>query len=299
MSSGFGLRRLTGVLVLSVLLVCATAGCSGGGPAAEGGSRLTVTVSVLPQKYFVERIGGEHVRVNVMIGPGDEPHSYEPKPGQMRALSDSVAYFRAGVEFEDAWLSRIASASDHMRIVDTLAGIERISAPSHVDHKEHELDPHTWTSPSLVKVQARTIADALAQIDPEHAGTYRANLDRFLEDIDALDAELRDTLSGLAGVQFIVFHPAWSYLARDYGLVQVPVEVGGQEPSAQELAAVIALAKREGIRVVFTQPEFSTRAAETIAQEIGGQVLSVSPLAPDWLGNMRQVADTFAMALGE
>ena len=299
MSGGFGLRRLTGTLVLAVLLSCATAGCAGRGPAAEGRQGLTVTVSVLPQKYFVERIGGEHVRVNVMVGPGDEPHSYEPKPRQMRALSDSAAYFSAGVEFEDAWLSRIASANADMRIVDTLAGIERISAPSHADHIEDELDPHTWTSPALVKVQARTITDALAQIDPDRAGAYRANLDQLLADIDALDAELRDTLSGLEGIQFIVFHPAWGYLARDYGLEQVSVEVGGQEPSAQELAGVIALAKREGIRVVFTQPEFSARAAETIAQEIGGQVLSVSPLAPDWLGNMRQVADTFAATLGE
>ena len=299
MSGVFGLWRLAGRFALVVLLLCAAQGCAGRGPAAEGGGGLTVTVSILPQKYFLERIGGEHVRVNVMVGPGDEPHSYEPKPDQMRALSESVAYFRAGVEFEDAWLGRIASANNELRIVDTLAGIERLSAPSYPGHEEQELDPHTWTSPALVRIQARTIYDALAEIDPEHAGVYEANLGQFLADIDALDQDIREALSGFEGAKFIVFHPAWGYLARDYGLEQVPVEVGGQEPSARELAEVIALAKQEGIRVVFTQPEFSARAAETIAHEIGGQVLSVSPLAPDWLGNMRRVASTFRAALGE
>ena len=97
--------------------------------------------------------------------------------------------------------------------------------------------------------------------------------------------------------RFLVFHPSWGYFAQEYGLEQIPVEVGGQEPSAAELAKVIALAQEEGIRVVLAQPEFSTQAAETIAREIGGEVLLVSPLAPDWLANMRRVAETFARAL--
>jgi zinc transport system substrate-binding protein len=299
------LKYVTGMVVLAVLFVSVVTGCAGERRGADAGQALTVTVSVLPQKYFVERIGGEHVQVNVMVGPGDEPHSYEPKPSQMRALSDSVAYFSVGVEFEDAWLDRIASANEDMWVVDTTQGIERIPLDAHHhqgDESEsvgEELDPHTWTSPALVKVQARTITEALAQIDPEHEEVYRANLDRFLADIHALETELDRTLGGLEGAQFIVFHPSWGYLARDFGLEQVPVEVEGQEPSARELADLIAMAKREGIRVVFAQPEFSTRAAETIAHEIGGEVLLISPLAPDWLGNMREVANAFARTLGE
>jgi zinc transport system substrate-binding protein len=192
-----------------------------------------------------------------------------------------------------------------MRIVDTVAGIERLPAASHPDHaadeghEETELDPHVWTSPRRVKAISQATYQALAELDPQHAGDYRTNLEAFLADIDELDAYIDRALAGLTARKFLVFHPSWGYFAQDYGLEQIAVQVGGQEPSARELAQVIDLAKAEGIRVVFAQPEFSTKAAETIAQEIGGQVLLISPLAPDWLANMRQVAQAFVDALGK
>ena len=270
------------VLLSSVILL---AGC-GRSARPEPAGRLNVTVSIVPQEYFVERIGGEHVVVNVMASPGESPATYEPKPEQLRALSRAAVYFSIGVPFEGAWLDKIASANENMLVVDTAQGIERVGA-----------DPHIWLSPSLVKIQARTIHDALVELDPTHAADYTANLDRFLADIDDLDADIRATLEGLESRKFMVFHPAWGYLARDYDLEQIPIEVGGQEPSAAELAALVTQAQEEGIRVIFAQPEFSARDAETIANEIGGEVLLISPLAADWLDNLRQVANTFAEAL--
>lgn len=280
----------------------------------QGAGALIVTVSIAPQQYFVERIAGEGVDVNVMVEPGASPATYEPKPEQLAALSQSAAYFSIGVPFENVWLDRIAEANPEMRIVDTAAGIERVPIEAHSheagadeDHSDDEgddhdhaggaPDPHIWLSPSLVKVQARTIAEALIDLDPDRQAAYEANLDAFLADIEDLEGTIEEALSGVESRKFLVFHPSWGYFAEDFGLEQVAIEVGGQEPSARELAELIALAEEEEIRVVFAQPEFSAEDATTIAEEIGGEVIMVSPLAEDWLNNMSKVADTFAEAL--
>jgi len=237
-----------------------------------------------------------------MVVPGANPATYEPKPEQLKALSRSAAYFSIGVPFEGAWLDKIAATNPQMVIVDTVAGIERIPIEAHGDddleHAAGAPDPHVWLSPRLVKAQAQTIYEALATLAPEHADTFQANLDAFLGDIDALEAEIRGILSGVKGHKFMVFHPSWGYFARDFGLEQIAIEIGGQEPSAQELAALVEEARTEGIRVILAQPEFSTTDVETIAKEIGGKVLLVSPLAADWLENLRQVARAFAEVLG-
>ncbi len=273
------------VFCLWGLVLLLLAGCQATPTSQADG--LTVTVSIIPQQYFVERIGGTHVKVNVMVLPGANPATYEPRPEQLAALSQSSAYFSIGVPFEDAWLDKIAAANPKMLLVDTAQGIQRM------DH-----DPHIWLSPRLVKIQAATICQALVRLDPDHQADYQANLDRFLADIDALDADLHQTLDGVTRRKFMVFHPSWGYFARDYGLEQIPVEVGGQEPSAVELAALIEQAKANDIHVIFAQPEFSTRSAQTIANEINGQVVLISPLALDWADNLRKVAQAIAEAGG-
>lgn len=304
------IKRLCVILAALWLSVALLARC-GQSETPESIATLNITVSIMPQKYFVARIGGEHVKVNVMVEPGASPATYEPKPEQLTALSKAAAYVSIGVPFEKAWLDKITSANSEMLLVDTTEGIERMPMGAHSHHGEeqHEEephagepenpDPHIWLSPSLVKIQSQTIYDALVQLDPAHRSEYKANLDGFLAEVDALDAEIRETLTGLKTRKFMVFHPAWGYFARDYGLEMIPIEIGGQEPSAAELAALIEEAQEEDIKVIFAQPEFSTRAAETIAKEIGGKVLPISPLAPDWLGNLRQVAETFAKVLGQ
>ncbi len=299
-----------GVAILAVLglaagLAAALGGCAPATPAPPDGT-VQVMVSILPQKYFVERVGGAHVRVTVMVGPGADPHTYEPKPEQLRALSRSQVYFRIGLPFEAAWMDKFAAANPRMRIVDTSQGIERMPMLAH--HHEGEgaeeagdegLDPHIWLSPRLVKVQAQAIYQALADLDPAHRDEYRANLEAFLTDLDALDREIQDLLRDVPRRKFMVFHPSWGYFARDYGLEMVPIEVEGQEPSAAELADLIQEAREEGITVVFAQPEFSTRSAEVIAREIGGRVVLVSPLAEDWLENLHRTAQALAEALKE
>jgi zinc transport system substrate-binding protein len=322
------MKRISPSLWITLLILAAlAAACSPGSFASAPTSSqsvgdsaaadtLRVAVSIVPQQYFVQRIGGEHVLVDVMVPPGANPHTYEPKPEQMAGLSDTAAYFSIGVDFEEVWLEKIAASNPNMLVVDTTEGIEKLPMVGHdhqdeeeADHTEegaddHEhaaeegrLDPHIWTSPSLVKTQSQSMYETLVELDPAHKEEYRANLDAFTKDIDALDAEIRQTLENAESRQFIVFHPAWGYFARDYGLEMVPIEVGGVEPSAAEIAEIITVAQDNGIRVIFAQPETSTATAEMIASEIGGEVLLISPLAPDWLDNMRRVAQLFDEAL--
>ena len=283
------MKRKFLLLVLTASLVLAACAPAAKVPAGT----LNITVSILPQEYFVERIGGEYVKVNVMVEPGANPATYEPKPGQMVALANASAYFSIGVPFEDAWLQKIQAANLKMKMVDTTQGIERIAT------NDGGFDPHIWLSPALVKIQSQTIYNTLAELDPAHIDQFKANLDAFLSDIDQLDTQIRTTIANTRSKKFIVFHPAWAYFARDYGLEEIPIEVGGQEPSAQELAKLIQLAKDDNIKVVFVQPEFNQENAKTIAREIGGEVLSIDPLAPDWLANLQKVSDTFAAVLNQ
>lgn len=291
------------LLFTLILLFSLLAGCRAAAP-AETDPPLRVGVSIAPQAYFLQRLGGERVSVTVLVPPGADAHTYEPKPEQLKALSQAQLYFRIGIEFETAWMDRLTSGRN-LRVVDTTQGIALLPMTEGHSHEKADdpqeglPDPHIWLSPSLVKVQAQTIHAALAEADPAHRAMYDENLRQFLDELDALDAELRQTLRGLQSRRFMVFHPSWGYFARDYDLEMIPIEVGGQEPSAQALATLIAEAREEGIRMVFAQPSLSTRTAETIAREIGGEVLLIDPLAEDWAANLRRVAQTLAEVLGE
>jgi len=309
-------KGLYGTGVALSLITALLAGCGQGTmpeptttptTAPKSADPLNVAVSILPQKYFVERIGGKRVNVNLMVKPGDSPATYEPKPEQLAALSETQVYFSIGVPFEDSWLDKIAAANDEMSVVDTSKGIKRIPVDAHYKvklggkpHSDAEgRDPHIWLSPELVKIQSQTMYATLAALDPANEAEYRINLDSFIADIDQLESDIKETLKGIPSRKFMVFHPAWGYFGDNFELEMIPIEVGGQEPSAAELADLIATAEEEDIQVIFAQPEFSTRDAETIADEIGGEVLLISPLAPDWLANMRHVASAFAETLGQ
>jgi zinc transport system substrate-binding protein len=301
------LNQIYIVATALLLGVVSLAGCRQSPSVTSSPQTLQVMVSIPPQKYFVEQIGNGYVTVHVMLPPGAEPHTFEPKPEQLKQLSQSKAYLRIRIDFEDAWITKIKAANPRMLMVDTTQGIQRLpiasgfAEPASKSHTgEHEyLDPHVWLSPRLVKVQARTIYQTLVQLDAQHQPQYQANLERFLAEIDKLDAEIRQSLQTLKTRKFIVFHPGWGYFARDYQLEQVPIEVGGQEPSAAELAALIAQAQREQIQVVFAEPQFNKQSATTIAKEIGGEVLLIDPLSSDWLANLRRVSQTFAKVLSQ
>jgi zinc transport system substrate-binding protein len=279
--------------------------CSG---YAQTGKKLVVFVSIPPQKYFLHQISGQRVEVQVMVQPGANPATYEPKPRQMAAVSRARIYFAIGVPFEKIWLKKIAAANPDMQVVHTDHGIQKIPMAANSieserqgekDHQEQhdEFDPHIWLSPRLVMIQARTILRALVEIDPDHRVVYETNTNVFLSKLEALDADLKNTFADKQGFEFLVFHPSWGYFARSYGLKQVPIEIEGKDPKPAQLKALIEHAKKKHINVIFVQPQFSSRSAELVANEIGGRVIFADPLASDWSGNLREVAQKFKVAL--
>jgi len=276
---------------------------------AGAADKLPVFVSILPQAYFVERIGGERVAVQVMVQPGASPATYEPKPRQMAALAGTKLYFAIGVPFEKTWLPRIMGAHAALKIVHTDQGIEKMTMQAHhheeeeaegEKHEDHDHitpDPHVWVSPPDVLIQAQNITTALQQADPEHRDFYETNRRAFASDIQALDTEIRSILADKRDQRFMVFHPSWGYFARAYGLQQIAIEIEGKDPKPAQLQELIKVAREQQIRVVFVQPQFSTKSAGLIAEAIGGKIAFADPLARDWLVNLKSVAAVFRQAL--
>ena len=331
---------------------------------------LSVFVSILPQKYFVEEIGKERVDVHVLVPPGADPHTYEPKPSQMIKLSKAKLFFAIGIGYETVNLRKIVASNDQLEVIHTDHGIPKRSmevhhsahgdhsivshenelhpsedGPSllnlnameavhadedhadqdHVGHSEDDdhhhhdhavqakkgemneedshdengegLDPHIWLSPRLVKIQAKSILNALMATDPSASVFYEKNYIKFMEKIDTLDQEIRHLLEGKEGFQFMVFHPSWGYFADDYSLDQVPIEVEGKSPKPAQLKQLIQDARKNDIRVIFVQPQFSSKSAKIVAREIRGEVVYADPMAENWMENMRRIAQKFSEAI--
>jgi zinc transport system substrate-binding protein len=267
---------------------------------------MSVAVSIVPQKYFVEKIGGQWVKVEVMVPPGAEMEAYEPRPGQMAALSRAKIYFALGVPFETVWLSKMESVNPQMRIVHTDKDIRKrnmdtYTQPGEVPKSdrlhaagplEQGSDPHIWLSPPLVMLQARAIFEALAETDPGRCAFYETNYRQFVSNLVDLDLYLsRLFVTGSKPRPFMVFHPAWGYFADAYGLQQAPVQVEGREPKAKELDQFIKNARELGSKVIFIEPQYSPKTAQTIADAIGGRLVEADDLAPDWETNLLRVAE--------
>jgi len=267
-------------------------------PADNGTTPLTVAVTILPQKQFVERIAGEHAHVIVLVPWGADPHTHEPTPKQLEDISQASVYFKvgSGIEFERAWMDKLSGVNPRMTVVDTSTGVQLISGDQVPDGSEEQgsADPHIWLSPKNAKIVVENTYQGLARADPVHKAKYRANTDTYLGELDKLDADISDAISRKQIHTIMVYHPAWSYFARDYGILQIPIETDGKEPTPGGIESLIRQAKEDNISVIFASPEYSTKSADVIAKEIGGSVALVSPLEEDYLGNLRNVATAFA-----
>lgn len=263
---------------------------------------LQIFVSVLPQKHFAEQVGGDQVKVESMVQPGFSPETYEPTAQQISALAKATLYVRVGMPFEEAWMKRIQGVNPTIQIIDARDGVKLRSLESH-EHAEHsasehptenELDPHIWVSPRIAKQMSLQLAEQFGKLRPEQAEFFKKNYERFAAELDALDQELTALFKDKQGLKFMVFHPAWGYLADAYGLQQIPIEVEGKEPGAKALTALITEAQHEQVKTIFVQPQFSQRAAEQVAKAIQGKVVSIDNLAEDYIPNLRKAARTIA-----
>lgn len=325
-------NKLSFAAVLALVLVC--------GFAPGAWAKVSVFVTIVPQQYIVQQLAGDLAEVNVLVPPGSSPHTYEPSPRQMTALSGADAYFAIGINLENAWLPRIRSANASLRVFGTQRGVKKIPmmahghqgeghhhavAPGHDEHGEHHhdgepphaehgehaehhdgehhhhggLDPHIWLDPVRFGQIAKNTCQGLVKIDPANAATYKANLAKLLADLDATNTDIAAMLSSLPEDRrtFLVFHPAWGYFADRYHLHQMAIEAEGKEPGPKETARILDFCKERHIRVIFVQPQFSTRSAQTIANELGGQVVPLNPLAVDWKNNIMRAAEAFKKSL--
>lgn len=287
-------------LLFSLVLMLTLTACAN--PVARNEpNKLVISVSILPQQWFVDQIGGDRVWTQALVGSGDDPHTYEPSPKQMTNLADSELYFTMGVEFEAVWLPRFESSNPKMQVVDSAAGIERI--PAIGEHENagstgSETDPHIWFSPSRMKQMAQTMAQAMQAADPQNADFYQENLDALLVKIDAVDAEVRAQLEGSKREHFMVVHPAWGYVAQDYGLQMLAVEIGGSEPAPETLSQIIELAKEYGVNTLVIEKGSNARLADSIKEQAGIQyVVEWDPMAYDWPASMQLIAETLHRAL--
>jgi zinc transport system substrate-binding protein len=281
----------------------------------KSSGKVKAFVSILPIAYFVERVGGSNAEVSVLVGPGQDPHTFEPTPKLVAKLADAQVLFKMGFPFEETLLKKVGSTFKNVEVVDLQQGIklrtmteEEVEAEeaehSHGHGEEHEqsheageMDHHTWLDPKLAKIQARTIADTLIRIDPSHQEQYEKNLKEFQTDLDAINEQLTKALAPVKGKSFFVFHPAYGYFGDAYGLKQIPVQLGGKEPTARQLVRLIALAKEDGVRVIFVQPQFSKKSAEALAKAIGGAAVPLDDLAPGYLKNLQEMAAKLESAL--
>ncbi|RLG26152.1 zinc ABC transporter substrate-binding protein [Methanosarcinales archaeon] len=281
---------MDGRILLGVLVITFSCGCLDlPGEDDMSDQRIGVVVSIPPMAEFVERVGGDRVRVSVMVPPGATPHTYEPEASQLREVGRAGMYVMvgSGIEFETVWMSRIVDVNSEMLVVNCSDGIAVVGG-----------DPHVWLSLGNARVMVENIYQGLVQIDPESQEYYARNKEEYQEKLEEMDAWIRANLSGAEHKKILVYHPAWAYFARDYGLEQVAIEEEGKEASPKRVSDLISEVLAWNITVIFASPHTSTRGAEMVAREIGGEVVLVDPLAEKYLENMGNVAIAFKRSVG-
>ena len=258
------------------------------------GDRLEVTVTLLPYADFVRQVGGDRVDVSIMVPRGASPHSYEPTPSQMVALSNTKVYVQAGsgIEFETIWMDKLVEQNPEMAMINGSTGIDLMLS---IDPDEPGMDPHVWTSPVNAKIIVQNIRDGLIAIDPDNEDLYRLNAEDYLGQLDNLDTYIHSTLDGYSNRHFLIYHPSFGYLSYEYDLNELAIEFEGKEPTPQGLQECIDLAQDYDLDYVFTEPQFVLEYAETIAGATGGETVTIDALAQDYIGSMRDTADALAL----
>lgn len=292
-----------------------------------GFSKPLVSVSIPPQKHFVEKIAANTLDINVIIPAGADEHNFDFKPATMKKLEKSDIYFSIGLELEQVFIDKFQSNFKNLQIIDTGKNLRNLKSfhthskdehdehHNHAEHDDHdhdehahgkdkhhthkhsnsheshsEKDPHIWLDPILVKTQAELIAKALIAKYPQHKALYEANLIKFQAELDALNAELSALFKGSKNKKFIIYHPSLAYFAARYHLVQIPVEIEGKEPKAKDLQRLISIAKKEKIKTIFVQKGFAQNAAKSLAKELNARVVELNHLSENYAKNLRQIA---------
>ncbi|MBK5722851.1 zinc ABC transporter substrate-binding protein [Dysgonomonas sp. Marseille-P4677] len=292
------------ILTAVIISVLSFWGCKPSGN-IEGKKTLSVTID--PQKYFLSTIVGDHYDVNCIVPSGSNPESADFTPSQMMALDKSIAYFKIGyLGIENTLVEKVSKGNPDLKIIDCSVGIESVGDP-HVhdhgdgdhDHHHHYAhaggDPHTWSSIKSAKMIVANMYNGLLELDKANEADYTINYNKLQSEINQTDSIIKAYLSKAPSKAFIIYHPALSYFADEYGLDQYSIEHEGKNPSPSQLKELIDKAKAEGIKVVFIQQEYDTKNAETIAEAIGGKIIPLNLLSYQWSEEMIKIAKALAL----
>lgn len=284
-------------LLTSLLALLALSSCSDTATSPTASSLPRVLVTLAPQKDLVAKIAGDTVFVQSLIPPGANPHVYEPTAREVLALPQADLWFRMGEPIETRFANLFASHQPHLMTVDTQEGLYLL--PSSCGHSHHpeellSVDTHTWLSPHLLAQQATRITDALSLAYPDQETFYRENLASLLDELGALDTEIRALFAAKPHLAILVSHPAFAYFCHDYGLHQLSVEKGEREPSIAELSALLEEVKVEHVQRVFLQEQYNNKPTQMIARALNLPTYVVDPYAEDVLANLKRMAYLFA-----
>ena len=282
---------MTRAFIVSLMTLMVLISCQ---PANESTNKPILSVSIAPQKYFIEQLLRDSVDVNTMIPKGADHSSYAPSAAQIKKLSASVAYFKMGhLGFEAGWEAKLKAANPTMKWYDLSAGINMIQG----EHHHHDepghicsagVDPHIWTSPKEVKVIMKNLRAYLTELFPQHKEMIALNHEHFIAQLDEMDERLTSLQAKNEHLAFMIFHPAYTYLARDYNFEQLSIEFEGKAPSPARLKSTIELARHKNIKTIYIQQEFDQTNAKVIAEELGAQTVQVNPLSYEWKTEMER-----------
>lgn len=278
--------RIKKIAVLMLAVVLSTSimtGCIGN--SNKKSNKLTVAVSIIPEQTFAKAVCGDLADVVVMVPPGFSPENYEPTPKEMQKLSDSTVYFSIGVPVEkDKILPKLAKST-------TLVSLEKEVVKTYPDLKlGNERDPHIWLSPKRAIIIVNKIAEEMGKIDPNNKSTYEKNAADYVKQLESVDSDIKEALKDVKNRKFVVYHPAFGYLANDYNLEMFALEDEGKEATASHLKEMIDLAKKEKIKAIFYQAEVDSSQSKAYAEEIGGKTIKLEPLAADYINNLKAMA---------
>ena len=260
-----------------------------------------VTVSIAPFKYFVEQIAGNDFTVNIMVPAGADPHTYEPFPQQIDKLRRSVAYISNGyLGFEMNWLDRFYETNPAMKKLSLGDGIDPLTSEHHREGGHIEgADPHYWVSPLNALIIASSVKGLLTELNPSQKEKYETNYKLLILKIRDVDTSARELFSGVTGKCFMIYHPNLAYVARDYGLEEIPVEFEGKEPPPSRMKELIDRARKDNIKTIFVQMEYDSKNAKAIAAEIGAQIVLIDPLSENWLKSTTDIIEALSKSLIE
>ena len=252
-------------------------------------AKINIVVSIPPQQAYVEEIGKDLVNITLLAPIGTNPNFYEPKRSQMTAVEQAHVYFTIGGNFEKAWLPKMINQNKNMEIIDSSSGIEKTTMKSKniSDNQSPKKDVHVWTTPKNIAIIGKNIYETLVRYDIKNKDQYTKNYEEFLEKVRKTDEEIKTIFKDLKkDTKFMVYHPAWGYFAKEYHLEQLPIESEGKEVKPKELQKMVEKAKSNNVKAILTQPEFSTKGAQVIANELGIKVVEISPINPNWSENL-------------